>query len=188
MQTLQLFYTLVGINSLFLFITIVTPLFLGTTRIGLTHLLSKIGKVILASSSLLISSLTTSMSKGLSFLCCYLVSLTPSSSKKWCMHLEGLMLLMLAKVQPMACLWSLKIARSFSSWFGCNLFAIMTGNLSFSIWNTYFKWLGRLYDLLPDLQMACLWSLKIVRSFSYWFGCNLFAIMTSNLSFFYKGF
>ena len=143
MQTLRLFCTFIGINTLFLFTITITPRFLRITWIRLIHLSLEIRKIMPASSSLLISFLITSISKRLSLFCCYLTSLAHSSSKMWCMHVEGLIPLMLVSVHPMTYLLVLKIANNLSFWFGCKFFAMITDSYIFSTRKAYFKWLRR---------------------------------------------
>ena len=116
---------------------IVTSLFLGTNWISFTHLLFEIGKIIPTSNNLLISFFAISISKGLSHLWGCLIGLASYSIKMWYMHVEGLMPLMLTRVQLIACLWSPKTGSIFSSCSNCKLFAMMTSNFSFSARKAY---------------------------------------------------
>ncbi|KAJ0770565.1 hypothetical protein HanPI659440_Chr07g0259091 [Helianthus annuus] len=60
-----------------------------------------------------------------------------------CMTIDGLIPLRSAIVHPIALLFSFKTSNNACSWANSKLEAIMTGKVSLSPKNTYFKWLGK---------------------------------------------
>ena len=142
MHTRHPVWTLVGTISSFAFFTTVIPLFFGTTWIGLTHLLSEIGKITPTSRSFKISFLTTSFIAGLSLLCASLCGFTSSSINILCMHIAGLIPLMSAILHPMASLYFFNTCVSFPSSSSDKSAAIITGSVSASPKKMYFKCSG----------------------------------------------
>ena len=111
--------------------TTVMPDFLGTTWVGLTHLLSKIGYMIPASNNLTTSLSTTSLIFGLSHRCISLVGLAFFSKFMRCIHKEGSIPLRSATDQPISPLCLCKVVRRALSWSFSKLEEMMTGRVSF---------------------------------------------------------
>jgi len=114
-----------------------------------------------ASNNFKISAFTTSIIGGFNLLCISLVGFAMSSNSMWCIHIEGLMTLMLAKFHPTVVLWSHNNLTSFSSCTLVNPFSIITGSVLLSPMNTYFRLLGKGFNSNSR-------AYKIdVKSFSY---------------------
>ncbi|KAM1480629.1 hypothetical protein ACFX2I_027754 [Malus domestica] len=79
---------------------------------------------------------------GLSRRCAYLDGLAPSSKSIQCMHVVGLIPLISANVHPMAVLYSRSTLTNLSSSCAVSEEEMITGSVSCSPKNTYFKWLG----------------------------------------------
>jgi len=95
------------------------------------------------SSLLVISASITSIIGGFNLLYIFLVGFVLSSNSMWCIHIEGLMPLMSAKVHPMVVLWSHNNFTSFSSCVFVKPVAMITGSVLLSPMNTYFKLSGK---------------------------------------------
>ena len=97
----------------------------------------------LASNSFKISAFITSITGGFNLLCIFLIGFALSFNSMWCIHIEGLMPLISAKVHPMAVLWSHNNFTSFSSFTLVKHVAMITGSVLVSPMNTYFKLSGK---------------------------------------------
>ncbi|KAM2501705.1 hypothetical protein ACFX1W_032354 [Malus domestica] len=90
----------------------------------------------------MISFFTTSIMGGLSWCCASLNGLAPSSKSIRCMQVARLIPLISANVHPMAVLYSRSTLTNLSSSCTVSEEEMMTGSVSCSPKNTYFKWLG----------------------------------------------
>ena len=99
-----------------------------------------------ASNNFKISAFTTSIIDGFNLLCISLVGFALSSNNMWCIHLEGLMPLMSAKVHPVVVLCSHNNFTSFSSCALVKPFAMITWSVLLSPMNTYFKLSGKCFN------------------------------------------
>jgi len=138
-----------------------------------------------ASNSFKISAFTTSIIGGFNLFCNSLVGFAVSSNGTWCIHIEGLMLLMSAKVQPMIVLWS---RNNFTNFFSCALvkpFAMIMRSVLLSPLNTYFKLSGNLiliFILFYFVKDIFLFNFTSIKNLFLFF-MSIFILILFNLTF-----
>ena len=143
MQTHQLLYTLVGINSFFSLATIMMHDLFGIPKLGSPIHYMKSGKIMPACSNLATFFFNTPNISGLSLLCGCLTSLTPILRKILCMLVEGPIRRIFASVHLITFLCSLNTRSSLYSWSSNRPLATITSNCSSSPRYAYFRWSWR---------------------------------------------
>ena len=157
MHTLQLVTVLITISSLFSFFTTDIPFFFKTTWTGLSHSLSEIGLITLASKSFITLVFSTSLILGLIIRWGYTIGLKLSSIRILWVQFHAIVLLCF-----------LSVSSNFSFWSTAKLDAIVTESFNPFLRNAYSKWLDNFFSsnfwgssmvglsfFLPPYQILC---------------------------------